>query len=135
MRISDWSSGVCSSDLIGPSGQEPEHFFDGGFPEHTLRGEYRNFTVAEIKPEDFAIDRLGADAGTIEARVSMLEDPLHHLEILVFRVGHRNFLGAVYWEQSEQERRSEENTSELQSLMRISYAVFCLKKKNKAMNI
>src|SRR3546814_10114453 len=62
---------------IGPSGQEPEHFFDGGFPEHTLRGEYRNFTVAEIKPEDFAKDRLGADAGTIEARVSMLEDPLH----------------------------------------------------------
>src|SRR3546814_20842716 len=104
MRISDWSSGVCSSDLIGPSGQEPEHFFDGGFPEHTLRGEYRNFTVAEIKPEDFAKDRLGADAGTIEARVSMLEDPLHHLEILVFRVGHRNFLGAVYGEQSEQER-------------------------------
>src|SRR3546814_1791780 len=48
---------------IGPSGQEPEHFFDGGFPEHTLRGEYRNFTVAEIKPEDFAKDRLGADAG------------------------------------------------------------------------
>src|SRR3546814_1489511 len=30
-----------------------------------------------------------------------------------------------------QDRRSEEHTSELQSLMRISYAVFCLKKKNK----
>src|SRR3546814_1833269 len=30
-----------------------------------------------------------------------------------------------------QARRSEEHTSELQSLMRISYAVFCLKKKNK----
>src|SRR3546814_1233464 len=32
-------------------------------------------------------------------------------------------------------RRSEEHTSELQSLMRISYAVFCLKKKNPAINI
>src|SRR3546814_3346229 len=32
---------------------------------------------------------------------------------------------------SPSERRSEEHTSELQSLMRISYAVFCLKKKNK----
>src|SRR3546814_4748905 len=32
-------------------------------------------------------------------------------------------------EQHEQRRRSEEHTSELQSLMRISYAVFCLKKK------
>src|SRR3546814_1446022 len=31
--------------------------------------------------------------------------------------------------------RSEEHTSELQSLMRISYAVFCLKKKNKKINI
>src|SRR3546814_9411876 len=31
----------------------------------------------------------------------------------------------------DRENRSEEHTSELQSLMRISYAVFCLKKKNK----
>src|SRR3546814_3893426 len=35
----------------------------------------------------------------------------------------------------DQERRSEEHTSELQSLMRISYAVFCLKKKNTNTNI
>src|SRR3546814_4617245 len=34
---------------------------------------------------------------------------------------------------AERHRRSEEHTSELQSLMRISYAVFCLKKKNKSM--
>src|SRR3546814_3073846 len=33
--------------------------------------------------------------------------------------------------QSEKDKRSEEHTSELQSLMRISYAVFCLKKKKK----
>src|SRR3546814_1517482 len=33
-----------------------------------------------------------------------------------------------------EENRSEEHTSELQSLMRISYAVFCLKKKNKSKN-
>src|SRR3546814_5226790 len=33
--------------------------------------------------------------------------------------------------EQEKQRRSEEHTSELQSLMRISYAVFCLKKKNK----
>src|SRR3546814_4657840 len=36
---------------------------------------------------------------------------------------------------SDQLQRSEEHTSELQSLMRISYAVFCLKKKNKKNNI
>src|SRR3546814_7517371 len=40
-------------------------------------------------------------------------------------------IGAVYFDQdSEDVERSEEHTSELQSLMRISYAVFCLKKKN-----
>src|SRR3546814_3228860 len=38
----------------------------------------------------------------------------------------------VDWLQREQPDRSEEHTSELQSLMRISYAVFCLKKKKKA---
>src|SRR3546814_6650244 len=41
--------------------------------------------------------------------------------------GYERWLGAL-------EGRSEEHTSELQSLMRISYAVFCLKKKNKNQN-
>src|SRR3546814_6606846 len=39
--------------------------------------------------------------------------------------------GALWHHQGDRERRSEEHTSELQSLMRISYAVFCLKKKTK----
>src|SRR3546814_3974079 len=39
-------------------------------------------------------------------------------------------LQAAYQIREKQARRSEEHTSELQSLMRISYAVFCLKKKN-----
>src|SRR3546814_971529 len=38
---------------------------------------------------------------------------------------------ALLAEQAAADRRSEEHTSELQSLMRRSYAVFCLKKKNK----
>src|SRR3546814_6802390 len=37
--------------------------------------------------------------------------------------------------QRQAQRRSEEHTSELQSLMRISYAVFCLKNKNKSTNL
>src|SRR3546814_3346052 len=52
--------------------------------------------------------------------------------VLVFYVGyghgHREFLLAL-------QRRSEEHTSELQSLMRISYAVFCLKKKKAEINL
>src|SRR3546814_9691527 len=39
--------------------------------------------------------------------------------------------GACILHPADRVRRSEEHTSELQSLMRISYAVFCLKKKNK----
>src|SRR3546814_3155085 len=51
-----------------------------------------------------------------------------------FGLGHRQFMQV--FDQLAQlldlslQRRSEEHTSELQSLMRISYAVFCLKKKN-----
>src|SRR3546814_19538458 len=41
---------------------------------------------------------------------------------------------ALLWQRSLSGDRSEEHTSELQSLMRISYAVFCLKKKNKCSN-
>src|SRR3546814_5703624 len=54
----------------------------------------------------------------------------HHLEQSVEKVGDRQdtdeLVPAV-----DDRKRSEEHTSELQSLMRISYAVFCLKKKNK----
>src|SRR3546814_2850449 len=39
-------------------------------------------------------------------------------------------IGAKFYTQKVLEERSEEHTSELQSLMRISYAVFCLKKQN-----
>src|SRR3546814_12412388 len=41
------------------------------------------------------------------------------------------WVGAVLWQVGYDSIRSEEHTSELQSLMRISYAVFCFKKKNK----
>src|SRR3546814_4664409 len=98
MRISDWSSDVCSSDLddlgagIGGVADHALHlpradharFVDD---EHVARGQQ----VTPLRPAMFeAGDRARRDARTF---------------------------------------RSEEHTSELQSLMRISYAVFCLKKK------
>src|SRR3546814_8995372 len=48
--------------------------------------------------------------------------------------GYVDEVGRLYWEgrMTEIIKRSEEHTSELQSLMRISYAVFCLKKKKKS---
>src|SRR3546814_4453405 len=46
-------------------------------------------------------------------------------------LGHARRLGSAEVDDEAQDDRSEEHTSELQSLMRISYAVFCLKKKKK----
>src|SRR3546814_1643691 len=56
----------------------------------------------------------------------------HCGEIVVHRIDHRRPLGQR--QSFIVNGRSEEHTSELQSLMRISYAVFCLKKKNKNRN-
>src|SRR3546814_2586556 len=103
MRISDWSSDVCSSDL------EPLLRLACGGP-------------ADRDP------RSGGAAYPGAAR-SRLEQPRWrgHQEAQgrERRTAGRHCLPPVL----HRERRSEEHTSELQSLMRISYAVFCLKKK------
>src|SRR3546814_4719467 len=93
MRISDWSSDVCSSDL---------------------RSKF-----------DLQLRRCNRRHHAFHAR---------------YRAGRRNLdeqcwrTLATDWHRSrrhdDDDPRSEEHTSELQSLMRISYAVFCLKKKN-----
>src|SRR3546814_9663210 len=102
MRISDWSSDVCSSDL----------FFD--MVDHD-RGVAIGF----------------ADAAEREAASG---DGHRHMA----RHGKRDDVADLEREQLDETdfgarehrpHRSEEHTSELQSLMRISYAVFCLKKQ------
>src|SRR3546814_7278230 len=98
MRISDWSSDVCSSDLrfVGNS---------GGF------GAARQDRQRVIETAQIEFDH--------NALMALL-----HQKLMAFR-------GQVFAHQFEFGfgQRSEEHTSELQSLMRISYAVFCLKKK------
>src|SRR3546814_4481691 len=88
MRISDWSSDVCSSDLA-----------------------WRH-------------DQLGIGAVTFDVDIFDRRGKIEHVESAhqLFRKG-----GVLEYGND----RSEEHTSELQSLMRISYAVFCLKKKTK----
>src|SRR3546814_5587279 len=54
---------------------------------------------------------------------------LQGLQAMALQAG---FRPAAAWVDPENLFRSEEHTSELQSLMRISYAVFCLKKKNES---
>src|SRR3546814_2864944 len=96
MRISDWSSDVCSSDLSLP-------------PAST--GALR-FASRLSGSGAHASARRSAWQLCQCARIFRLPARRHHF-----------YSGASGVE------RSEEHTSELQSLMRISYAVFCLKKK------
>src|SRR3546814_6749997 len=104
MRISDWSSDVCSSDLAH---QHP--VAQGGETQVERREQVRvgrGVGHAGVRWRTERATMPGKPAGG-NPRV---------------RFGRRQRMGTAV--------RSEEHTSELQSLMRISYAVFCLKKKN-----
>src|SRR3546814_2169766 len=114
MRISDWSSDVCSSDLRGPA--------FGRVVDCRLRKLAAGIVDGEIEPAAFGVDAL-------EQRIDLfrLADIGRHRQ-------HRRAFAAREIDDGVkagivEKSRSEEHTSELQSLMRISYAVFCLKKK------
>src|SRR3546814_1028056 len=123
MRISDWSSDVCSSDLMDLKPVE-------AFMARAARlGLVLRVVDNRYYPPD-ALARLGTIAETLAA-----EDADGLFDAAAFRdrsgIG-RNLAIKVleFFDKAGFTRRSEEHTSELQSLMRISYAVFCLKKKN-----
>src|SRR3546814_7535881 len=122
MRISDWSSDVCSSDLINLSvviADQPRslrHQQDSaGRAIIGILGDLRGDLAGKV----------GSQAGDQRGRYDA--PGLQHIG----RSRRRQPLGAgrVPIDVAVEEGRSEEHTSELQSLMRISYAVFCLKKK------
>src|SRR3546814_10561874 len=117
MRISDWSSDVCSSDLLCQDFELKGIAFAGRMPgysrrrkefpdphayleavmEKRVRDSVLNFQMSQgYEPKEILPDYLPSDKESGGNAVLMF--------------------------------RSEEHTSELQSLMRISYAVFCLKK-------
>src|SRR3546814_8360668 len=108
MRISDWSSDVCSSDLL-------LHAIGGAFA-----AEHPDATILYMSAEKFMYEFVTAmranETMAFKARLRSAEMLL--IDDIQFIAGK----GST--------QRSEEHTSELQSLMRISYAVFCLKKKN-----
>src|SRR3546814_6973139 len=114
MRISDWSSDVCSSDLL-----EDADLLEVLEAAHAGGGLGVGLHVRRAVP-------VGARGRVLH--VGVLGDPhdvLHpHLAPSRHDVHQLGEVGA----------RSEEHTSELQPLMRISYAVFSLKKKTKEAN-
>src|SRR3546814_5201350 len=118
MRISDGSSDVCSSDLVEQPGRDL-----------VVVGDRRQLVSATYNLLDNAVKYSDAGASVVVRARSVagsvdvcVQDhgvgiPTRDLE----RVFERFY--------RVDRARSEEHTSELQSLMRISYAVFCLKKK------
>src|SRR3546814_7906321 len=109
MRISDWSSDVCSSDLNQPSmvfsprwrRREPGMSYSRWANSRTICCNSPRARRSRLTRGP-STDRRNKALGSIAFMGTHLVD-----------------------------ERSEEHTSELQSLMRISYAVFCLKKKKK----
>src|SRR3546814_2016233 len=106
MRISDWSSDVCSSDLIPPD-FVPDGIQDTGHIAGTF---------------SFDLDLWGRNRAALAAATSEAE--VARVDAAQARLMLTTGIAAAYVD-----LRSEEHTSELQSLMRISYAVFCLNKK------
>src|SRR3546814_3748731 len=108
MRISDWSSDVCSSDLNlrhhRPAGRRVED-------RHGHRDEGRRQQEVVRGPRDAA-----------DAEGSRLLPPRRPAAVRAAPTGREE--GGLTRAPGRAEARAEEHTSELQSLMRISYAVF-----------
>src|SRR3546814_1048511 len=126
MRISDWSSDVCSSDLV----RDVEE----------IRAEHA--TVRSVLAIDDQIDRAAVLANA-DIRMRGGQCCQRGLDGATGGIGgmHDAAMAVTAFTRQMQvracrrchrsRRRSEEHTSELQSLMRNSYAVFCLKKKKR----
>src|SRR3546814_12933302 len=143
MRISDWSSDVCSS----------------GFPLHEARGaaarQQRNGIGHRIEqllqPGLVCLGEVAQHVAVHQVLVAGMADAQAHAPELLADVSrqradavvaagaaallHADLAGREVDLVVEHDDRSEEHTSELQSLMRISYAVFCLKKKTQTNTI
>src|SRR3546814_9153213 len=115
MRISDWSSDVCSSDLVERC-RVLLHLVDGTAEDvagayRTVRRELEAYGGGlPEKAEVVGLNKCDALSEESVAEKTAILKEMTASPILALR--------------------SEEHTSELQSLMRISYAVFCLTKKN-----
>src|SRR3546814_4705971 len=117
MRISDWSSDVCSSDLQSPA---------RGVGATSLA------KLAEIAQHaHLPLSRAAESIGLLKQLPPRAANALSGFADIVrgLRSDASRLPPAELVRKLNERSRSEEHTSELQSLMRISYAVFCLKKK------
>src|SRR3546814_5869027 len=139
MRISDWSSDVCSSDLgydravdvedrhlLGCHGAHQEEVVAEG-RRHV--GDLAGDGVEDAVPDEIEAEQLHqrhVERRDDDQHGGVVEEGSHDQ---VAELHENEDLPGCQAQAVDEEARSEEHTSELQSLMRISYAVFCLKKK------
>src|SRR3546814_5538519 len=113
MRISDWSSDVCSSDL--PAAKPAPFELPPVDAKYSTTPSNVDRSKGVPKVDTFPnLDFPDLQHATLANGSKLILAERHEIPVV---------------------RRSEEHTSELQSLMRISYAVFCLKKKKNNTNI
>src|SRR3546814_1106725 len=161
MRISDWSSDVCSSDLALDDLPLVSRHAGALRSEHGSRGllflwRENGIVGADVASHDLAPPGVAREPHALllllaKAKLGDGDKPIDDVIAALHAIIHK--LGLILVADHEQRRglcrakvrreldvgfapvvehaigRSEEHTSELQSLMRISYAVFCLKKK------
>src|SRR3546814_1295453 len=114
MRISDWSSDVCSSDLLQQAGALCASF---AHADDAAAAGFHAGRAHLFQRVEAILKRAGVDHLAVKLRRGI------QIVVVVIEPGGLQRIGLPV--------KSEEHTSELQSLMRISYAVFCLKNKNK----
>src|SRR3546814_2332150 len=117
MRISDWSSDVCSSDLQLLLRERP--LAAVALQQHARLGDVEGVVLLEAPGVEAGRQVVGEEVVAGEVEVDDAGEPLVTEEHVVGE--------EVGVDDARRQVRSEEHTSELQSLMRISYAVFCLK--------
>src|SRR3546814_3485949 len=126
MRISDWSSDVCSSDLLHPHDGGLGHTSGARAQDDHDRRDLFEGPPHGVEPwgKKGGPGRLiGRTKGGMNTKLHAVTDANGRPISFFMTAGQvSDYTGAA--------ARSEEHTSELQSLMRISYADFCLKKKN-----
>src|SRR3546814_2795936 len=135
MRISDWSSDVCSSDLADLERARQDILYAQADTQNVRRRmekeiqDARAYAATGFARDILSIaDNLGRALAAIPEELRE-DEKVKGIVIGVEATGKE--LESVFRKHGiEKVERSEEHTSELQSLMRISYAVFCLKKQN-----
>src|SRR3546814_1018127 len=139
MRISDWSSDVCSSDLLGRDFHRRKRKAVVHRLHMLKRKQPRLIKRIKRRPADEHTRKLAC----AHQRLQHQHKAKHQNQPALYRSRGKTIQPGQRLPQPQSKyggmrrhaqtlvHRSEEHTSELQSLMRISYAVFCLKKKKK----